>query len=356
MIVPCECGAKLKLEDAKISDKGVKVRCPRCGTVLTAKKAAVVTTEVPEKKTISPVISTGPMVLIAHDSDAVRVLISNVLLDAGFRVDTASDGVAALKKATEIKPQGMVLDVGLSGIYGFELCSRLKEDPDVGAIKIVLISSVYDMRRYKRTPESLYGADDYVEKHHIHDLPAKFRKLLLPEQLPKIPVKSKKSFHHDLPEMSRPPAREFEASLLSPHGPGSLVKMGDGFLDFVPPSSLPDPKENLISPESISLEASIFQREEYDMPRVDETDPDAVEKAKRFARIIVSDVALYNQEKVVRGIQNGTIYELLKSDILEGRKLYENRVPAAIRRNKDYYNDAFENFIAATKKKISIND
>jgi len=352
MIVPCECGAKLKLDDAKISDKGVKVRCPRCGTVLTAKKAAVVTPEVPEKRKISTVVSTGPLVLIAHDSDAVRVLISNVLLEAGFRVDTASDGAAALKKAIEIKPQGIVLDVGLPGIYGFELCSRLKEDPNVGAIKIVLISSVYDMRRYKRTPESLYGADDYVEKHHIHDLPEKFRKLLLSEQLPKIPVKSKISFHHDLPEMSRPPAREFEASLLSP---GSLVEMGDGFLDFVPPPSLPNPKENLISPESISLEASIFQREEYDIPRVDETDPDAVEKAKRFARIIVSDVALYNQEKVVRGIQNGTFYELLKNDILEGRKLYENRVPAVIRRNRDYYKDAFDNFIAATKKKLSIN-
>ena len=353
MIVSCECGAKLKLDDAKISEQGVKVRCPRCGTVLTVKNAAVVTTEVLEKKTILPVVATGPLVLIAHDSDAVRVLISNVLLEAGFRVDTASDGVEALKKATEIKPQGMVLDVGLPGIYGFELCSRLKEDPNVGAIKIVLISSVYDMRRYKRTPESLYGADDYVEKHHIPDLPAKFRKLLLPEHLPKIPVKIKKSFHHDLPEMSRPPAREFEASLLSPD---SLVKMGDGFLDFVPPPSIPDPKDNLISPESISLEASIFQREEYDIPRVDETDPDAVEKAKRFARIIVSDVALYNQEKVVRGIQNGTFYELLKNDILEGRKLYENRVPAAIRRNEDYYSDAFDNFIAAMKKKLSIND
>ena len=34
MIVPCECGAKLKIDDAKIGPQGVKVRCPRCGNVI----------------------------------------------------------------------------------------------------------------------------------------------------------------------------------------------------------------------------------------------------------------------------------------------------------------------------------
>ena len=71
----------------------------------------------------------GPVVLVAHDSDVVREMICSVLLEAGFSVDTAADGVEALKKATENKPQAMVLDVGLPGIYGFELCERLKGNP-----------------------------------------------------------------------------------------------------------------------------------------------------------------------------------------------------------------------------------
>jgi predicted Zn finger-like uncharacterized protein len=353
MIVPCECGAKLKLDDSKISDKGVKVRCPRCGVVLTAKKTVAAPREAAVRKTVPAELSSGPLVLIAHDSEAVRVLISNVLVEAGFRVDTAADGIVALKKALASRPQGMVLDVGLPGIYGFELCSRLKEDPHVGAIKIVLVSSVYDMRRYKRTPESLYGADDYVEKHHIHDLPSKLRKLLFPERSREIPTKHKTPTHHDLPEMSRPPAREFEPSLLSLDG---MASIGHGLPDFVPPSSASVLKENPISPESFSLEASIFQREEYDIPQVNEADPDAVEKAKRFARIIVSDIALYNQEAVVRGIQNGTFYELLKNDIQEGLELYEKRVPAAIRQKKDHYQEAFDNFIAAAEKKARKNN
>ena len=66
------------------------------------------------------------------------------------------------------------------------------------------------------------------------------------------------------------------------------------------------------------LDASIFQKEECDIPRVDEADPEAVEKARRFARIIVSDIALYNQEAVIEGLKNGTFYDLLRKDIEEG--------------------------------------
>jgi len=353
MIVTCECGAKLKLGNNKIAGKCVKVRCPRCGTVLNVKIPVVAAPEVTEGKINQPVLSTRPLVLVAHDSGVVRDLISNVLLDAGFRVDTAADGVAAFKKATEIKPQGMVLDVGIPGMYGYELCSRLKEDPNTGSIKIVLISSVYDMRRYKRTPESLYGADDYVEKHHIHDLPEKLRKLLFQENHQKMPVKNKASFHQELLEMSLPPAKEFESPM---HNPGSLAHKEKMFPIFIPHPSQRGSKDNLISDEAFSLDASIFQSEEYNIARVDEKDPDAVEKAKRFARIIVSDIALYNQEMVVNGIINGTFYELLKNDIQEGRELYEKRVPAAIKQKKDYFSEAFDNFITATKKKFSINE
>lgn len=371
MIALCDCGAKLKIDDAKVPDQGVRVRCPRCATVLLAKKP-VAPAPLPEKQHFSSPQGhaelsgkmpglfsepSGPLVLIAHDSDIVRAMIRNVLTEDGFRVDTASEGREALKKVLETRPQVLVLDVGLPGIYGFDLCSRLKSDPDTKYIKIVFVSSVYDMKRYKRTPESLYGADDYIEKHHIHDdLAFKIRKLLASEQQLAAPPKRRMPFHHDLPEMSRPPAREFEPSLLSPD---SLAQLGDGLPEFVPPASMPPlpvaQADNPITPTSFSLEASIFQKEEYDIPQVDATDPDAVEKAKRFARIIVSDIALYNQEAVLEGIMKGTFFELLKNDVQEGRELYEKRVPPVIKARKDYYQEAFDNFIAAARKKIQKN-
>jgi len=360
MIVSCECGAKLKLDDAKISGKGVKVRCPRCGNVIPVQKTSPALSVLSGKTATPAAVSpsrSDALVLVAHDSDVVRHMVADLLICAGFRVDSAADGVEALKKATENKPQGMVLDVGLPGIYGFELCERLKGNPATKSIKIVLLSSVYDMRRYKRTPTNLYGADDYIEKHHIPDfLLNKLRNLIFPGQFGKEMTSIKDPAHHDLPEMSRPPAREFKSSLLSPQNQASAER---GVSESVTsPSavlksaSTDGPDWAALLPESLSLDASIFQKEECDIPRVDEADPEAVEKARRFARIIVSDIALYNQEAVIEGLRNGTFYELLKVDVSEGRDLYEGRIPTVIKAKKDYFQEAFDNFIAAAQKKI----
>ncbi len=360
MILSCECGAKLKIDEAKLAGKRVKVRCPRCGNVLPLPSAPIPTpAPAPAAPKPAPSVKGKPahLVLIAHDSEVVRNMVTSVLFEAGFDVAEAADGVTALKIATERKPQAIVVDVGLPGIYGFELCERLKNDPQTKGVKIILLSSVYDSRRYKRTPASLYGADDYIEKHHIPDyLTVKLRRLISPESHVEPAPKAKDLFQPDLPEMSRPPAREFESSLLSHDAPapapereaaGPRPQRG-----AAQRAAAPEPAESTaVMPESISLDGSIFQKEECDIPRVDEADPDAVEKARRFARIIVSDVALYNQETVIEGIKNGTFFELLKADIDEGRELYEKRVPAVIKKKKDYYQEAFDNFIAAAKRK-----
>ncbi len=297
--------------------------------------------------------SGAPLVLVAHDSEVVRTMITGVLQDEGFAVDTACDGHEALSKAINARPQAMVLDVGLSGIYGFELCERLKGNGQTSAIKIVLLSSVYDMRRYKRTPVSLYGADDYIEKHHIPDfLPIKIRKLLQP---PDSGEPKTANVASDAPPKREPPSREFDLALFKPESlahavtesaaAGASVSAGGSVA-----VRADTPDSAAISPESLSLDSSIFQKEECDIPTVDAADPEATEKARRFARIIVSDIALYNQDAVVDGLQNGTFYDLLRNDVAEGRELYEKRVPAAVRAKKDYYQEAFDNFIKTQKK------
>lgn len=361
MILSCECGAKLKIDETKFAGKRVKVRCPRCGNMLPLAAASIPAPApaAPAPAAKKPAPSPAPaaeapshLVLVAHDSEVVRNMVSDVLTGAGFGVLTASDGVSALKIAAERRPQAMVVDVGLPGIYGFELCERLKTDPKTRGIKIVLLSSVYDSRRYKRTPASLYGADDYIEKHHIPDyLTVKLRKLISPEKHQEPAPQTKSLFQPDLPEMSRPPAREFESSLLSHEAPRDAAEPSRQLGAASRKAAADAAESTAVLPESISLDGSIFQKEECDIPRVDATDPDAVEKARRFARIIVSDVALYNQEAVIEGIRNGTFYELLKTDIDEGRELWEKRVPAAIKAKKDYYQEAFDNFIAAAKRK-----
>jgi DNA-binding response OmpR family regulator len=304
-------------------------------------------------------------------------MIGDVLLDAEYKVETASEGVEALKKATELRPQAMVLDVGLPGIYGFELCERLKDDNQTREMKIILLTSTYDMSRYKRTPVSLYGADDYIEKHHIADeLALKIRKLIHPEEYAEAPAPAPEAVPAppapDVPPAAiqqpaapaapvKPVAKKSEDDMFSP---SSLLKMdpeapaaSSASASSAPASSswldtfIQQAQDGAaMAPDSMMLESSIFEKGEGDIPSVDESDPRAVEKAKRFARIIVSDIALYNQEAVSTGIRNGSFFELLKEDVEEGRRLYENRVPETIRREKDFYQEAFDNFIEAQKK------
>jgi hypothetical protein len=58
------------------------------------------------------------------------------------------------------------------------------------------------------------------------------------------------------------------------------------------------------------------------------------EQAMRLARAIISDIAIYNREKVESGIRNDSIFELLSEELDEGRKHFDSRVtPELLTRN-----------------------
>ncbi len=87
----------------------------------------------------------------------------------GIDADSAYDGEEALQKIRGIRPDIAIVDVALPKVFGFEVCETVKNDPSLKETKIILLAAIYDKTRYKRNPDSLYGADDYIEKHHIHD-------------------------------------------------------------------------------------------------------------------------------------------------------------------------------------------
>ena len=65
----------------------------------------------------------------------------------------------------------------------------------------------------------------------------------------------------------------------------------------------------------------------------------AHDDARRFARLVVSEIKLYNEAKVSEGRQTRDIYERLKEDIERGRQMYNDRVSAAVRETTDYFQD-----------------
>ena len=60
-----------------------------------------------------------------------------------------------------------------------------------------------------------------------------------------------------------------------------------------------------------------------------------IAKAERLARIIVSDIALYNPEKFEAGVRDGNVAELMETELEEGRGLFEQRVEPSLRADRD---------------------
>ena len=79
---------------------------------------------------------------------------------------------------------------------------------------------------------------------------------------------------------------------------------------------------------------------------------DTPEAAMRLARAIASDISLYNEEKIVQGIQQDTLFDKLQAEINEGLNLYEGRVDAALREHTNFYYRAIVDVIVKNKGHI----
>jgi hypothetical protein len=77
-------------------------------------------------------------------------------------------------------------------------------------------------------------------------------------------------------------------------------------------------------------------------PSLDSMDPETRkqhEDAKRFARLLISEIKLYNEAKVQQGRQDRSIYKMLRDDIERSRQLYSERVSADIRGATKYFDE-----------------
>lgn len=84
-------------------------------------------------------------------------------------------------------------------------------------------------------------------------------------------------------------------------------------------------------------------------PDLDSMDSDTRKKheeAMRFARLLVSEIKLYNEAKVQQGRSSRDLYELMKDDIERSRQLYKERVPEPIRATTNYFNDELVRILA----------
>jgi putative two-component system response regulator len=111
-------------------------------------------------------------IVVADDTDSIRALFQKLLSADGHEVITVEDGIEALAAVQRHQPDVVLLDVGMPGLDGIEVCRRLKSDPASRLTPVVLVTGLSDLSDRIKGIEA--GADDFLSKPvHPHELRAR---------------------------------------------------------------------------------------------------------------------------------------------------------------------------------------
>lgn len=103
-----------------------------------------------------------PLVLVAEDDPDILELIGTCLRSIDCEVIRAQDGHTAHALARRERPRVAVLDIRMPRLDGLELTRRLKADPDLSSIAVLVLTASVDGNQPRRALAA--GADDYLSK------------------------------------------------------------------------------------------------------------------------------------------------------------------------------------------------
>ncbi|MCB0191039.1 MAG: response regulator [Anaerolineae bacterium] len=101
-------------------------------------------------------------ILIVDDEPVGRDALEMLLTAQGYNLAFAGNGIETLSKAAELTPDLILLDVMMPGMDGYEVCRRLRSDPLLADVPIIMVTALDD--RDSRLAGIEAGADDFVSK------------------------------------------------------------------------------------------------------------------------------------------------------------------------------------------------
>ena len=125
-----------------------------------------------------------PKLLLADDSVTIRKVVELTFADEGVDVTTAADAASAMEKFVEIQPDIVLVDVGLSGTSGYQICEMIKQDEATRHIPVLLLVGSFEP--FDQDLAERAGADGFLTKpfQSIRELVSRVSELLSPQANP----------------------------------------------------------------------------------------------------------------------------------------------------------------------------
>lgn len=293
MIASCpKCQSRYRVAKEKIGPQGARLRCSSCQTVFriqapegadseTAASARTQTTAAPRTPKTGGAASAAslPVEVLICEADAASAKgIVELLARWGLGAETVDDGEQALLGIYRTRPKLVILGGHLPGVSGRTLAEVVRRTAELEGTKLVRVVPL----------DEPGGAPEFEADHTLE--PA------------------------DLPDGLE--------SILERIGLGKR-----------PAPVAPEPNAVAEPPSEASATPS-SGRSRRGRPS-DSADPE-IAAAERLARIVVSDIILYNEEKFDEAVRTGKLASVLEMEIAEARVLFEERVTAALRAKRDF--------------------
>jgi len=237
------------------------------------------------------------------DVEAGKVL-AGALAGWGIEPVLVHDGVEAVLTIQRSLPSLVVLEASLPKMFGFQVCELMKRNEQLRAIPVVLVGAIHHRDRYRRQAADRYGADEYLERPQ---LPEGLLGILRRHGIATAPA-----------PVAPPPVQRGEAH------PGVRSPGGE-----------PDPRR-------IEAEQPVGHRQAppaapaASAPAGDPELAADIARAERLARIIVSDIVLYNPERFEAAMRSSDVVGAMAAEVEEGRAHFRERISERIRERRDF--------------------
>lgn len=317
MIAVCpKCNARYRVDTTRLPPEGAKLRCSKCSALFLVRVpvqgAAAATSAARPSGAASdgrPVQTAGapqrpaslPLVLVADGAANRGKASADALTRLGLAAHLVHDGVEAMLAIQRMLPRVVVLDASLPRMNGLEICEIVKRNESLRSTRVVLVGA-------GTIPDHDAASDSYGPDEHLEppDLPDGLVAILRAQ---------------GLVTQATPTARTLPSAPGAPVGRAATAPVPSRVGRFAAP---PSPAvATPVAPASASPPADAAREEER-------------ERARRLARIAVSEMLLYQPEKFAQACRDGTLERALEVEIQEARALIRQRIGPEVRAEADF--------------------